>query len=195
MGDGLCECGCGRPAPIATRTDRQWGWVKGQPKRFINGHQNDWQRGRSVKTRWIEDPATGCWMWQLSLNPKTGYGRVRARGAGEYLMAHRWMYEQHVGPIPDGYDIDHLCRNRACVNPAHLEAVTERENAYRRLTTTLSDDDVRLIAERIRSGEWDQNAAADHFGVSQSAISKRLRRMFGDDRPRAPRRGGRPKNS
>lgn len=49
------------------------------------------------------------------------------------IYAHRLSYELFVGPIPDGYELDHLCRNRGCVNPAHLEAVTHRVNVLRGL--------------------------------------------------------------
>lgn len=65
-----------------------------------------------------------CWMWTGALD-KGGYGR---RGR---TSAHRWSYEHHVGPIPDGLEIDHLCRVRACVNPLHLEPVTKQENIAR----------------------------------------------------------------
>jgi hypothetical protein len=78
-----------------------------------------------------EDSATGCWEWQGSRS-RSGYGRWRV---GDKLQqAHRVLYEEFVGPIPDGLDLDHLCRNRACVNPGHMEPVTRQENCQRGLT-------------------------------------------------------------
>ncbi len=67
---------------------------------------------------------SGCWQWQGSLVAQ-GYGRF----AKEY--AHRYAYKALVGPIPEGLTIDHLCRSRGCVNPAHLEVVTRGENVLR----------------------------------------------------------------
>lgn len=82
--------------------------------------------------RWTVDPATGCWLWD---RPKThGYGQVWWDGTNR--RAHRVIYELLVGPIPVGLQIDHLCRTPACVNPAHLEPVTARENTLRSLSPT-----------------------------------------------------------
>lgn len=72
-----------------------------------------------------------CWLWTGSIDPG-GYGRHYLFGfrAG-HVKAHRFAYELEVGPIPDGLTIDHLCRNRVCVNPSHMEPVTLAENIRR----------------------------------------------------------------
>lgn len=70
-----------------------------------------------------------CWMWTAKRND-AGYGQFWPTD-GRGVFAHRWAYEYVHGPIPAGLVIDHLCRNPACVNPWHLEAVTFRENVLR----------------------------------------------------------------
>lgn len=72
--------------------------------------------------------STGCWEWQGSRN-WDGYGH--ARHEGKLSLTHRLTYTFAVGPIPDGLTIDHLCRVRACCNPAHLEPVDRRTNVLR----------------------------------------------------------------
>ncbi len=100
-----CECGCGRVAK----------------KRFAHGHH----RRKSLAPFIVAE--NGCWLWQRTTTH--GYGHKPVNG--RYVRAHRWAYELLVGPIPEGLELDHLCRDRACINPAHLEPVTRRENAKR----------------------------------------------------------------
>lgn len=76
----------------------------------------------------ISKVASGCWLWMGS-GGGSNYGKMQFRG--RIVQAHRASYELHRGPIPVGFELDHLCRVRACVNPAHLEPVTHAENARR----------------------------------------------------------------
>jgi hypothetical protein len=69
-----------------------------------------------------------CWIWTGCIN-QNGYGLVRLNK--KTCSTHRILYEYYKGPIPEGLDIDHLCRVRNCVNPGHLEAVTTRVNILR----------------------------------------------------------------
>jgi hypothetical protein len=78
-----------------------------------------------------KDAPNGCWEWTAFLL-RGGYGQFVFRdGSTKLIRSHRFAYELLVGPIPDGLVLDHLGRNRACVNPDHLEPVTNAENIAR----------------------------------------------------------------
>jgi hypothetical protein len=160
---GLCHCGCGQRTPIAKRTSAQVGAVKGQPKKWVPGHamRKGW--------RWAEEDrgfATPCWIWQLASN-QLGYG-LAGLGGGRQAGAHRVVYEKLRGPIPEGKILDHLCRVPACVNPDHLEPVTNAENAHRGISAKLNWETVR----EIRSSPETNAELSRRLRISDGQISK-----------------------
>lgn len=119
----VCECGCGQPVNLAPKASQ--GLKRFQPYRVINGHRvplptapRFWERVEKTET---------CWLWTGATNG--GYGQLKVNRT--IALAHRISYELHVGPIPAGLVIDHLCRVTSCVNPAHLEPVPQRINVLR----------------------------------------------------------------
>lgn len=116
----LCRCVCGKETVVAGHKLR-------------SGHTRSCGcYRRPAVDRFAERVAltdSGCMLWLGGLNG-VGYGQFYGTG-GERIYAHRWSYEHHVGPIPEGLVLDHLCRVRNCVNPDHLEPVTHAENILR----------------------------------------------------------------
>lgn len=78
--------------------------------------------------------STPCWFWTGYIN-RLGYAVLSIQDRPNYV--HRLSYQIHIGKIPEGLELDHLCRNRSCVNPSHLEPVTNRENVLRGLVPTI----------------------------------------------------------
>lgn len=112
-----CACGCGKMRlPFDSR---------GRPRRFLQDH---W--GLPVSERfWSKvEKTSSCWLWIGACNSH-GYGHLGIEG--RTVPAHRMAYELLVGPIPNSLTLDHLCRNRPCVNPAHLEPVSIQVNVLR----------------------------------------------------------------
>lgn len=85
---------------------------------------------------WAKAKRTNCIVWQGAQNSK-GYGCFGVNGRSQ--LAHRLAWEDANGPIPDGMEIDHLCRNRACITVEHLELVTSRENTRRARCLSVGD--------------------------------------------------------
>ena len=103
----------------------------------------------------IEKPNgdSGCWEYAGRLN-EHGYGQLSRRfkdGKSNALLAHRYAYIFMIGEIPDGLFLDHLCRNRKCCNPAHLEPVTKRQNTLRGIPGKGVHDSCRKGHKRNRN--------------------------------------------
>lgn len=133
----LCQCGCGQPTRRARATIPSRGWIFGQPVRFLHGHgtrvNNPRTRVPAIQRFMAKVRRDGaCWRWTgatVQGKSKTLYGMVRVDGKTQ--LAHRWAYTTFRGPIADGLTVDHLCANTLCVNPEHLEAVSNQENVRR----------------------------------------------------------------
>ncbi len=115
--------------------------------------------------------ATPCHIWQGAKTP-TGYGMLKRGGYNGYT--HRYFYELENGPIPEGFQLDHLCCQRDCMNPAHLEPVTPAVNVRRSALAKLTPTRVQAIRyaysqrKRVPVRQWE---LAKAYGVTQAQIS------------------------
>lgn len=185
----------GNPSQRATDAEEKYGIKIERTRESRNGRpgsrftligeaeepQVDPWEPRGSSPPYTVDPETGCWVWSRTIC-ENGYGQIYVRRGGKKkkLRAHRVYYEQSIGPIPDGLHIDHLCRNRACVNPDHLEAVTQRENNRRVPVVKLTLEKAR----EILSSDDSTRVLAEKYGVSLSTIYEiRAGRRWPDARP------------
>lgn len=120
----------------------------------------------------VEKMPDGCWLWQGSIHPITGYAGVYVNWKSK--LAHRAIYEMTKGSIPKDYQIDHLCSVRHCVNPDHLEAVTRRENVRRSRATKITLEQLDQVYELFNKG-MKQIKIAELFGISPSHVSKLIK--------------------
>ncbi len=105
---------------------------------------------------WVER-TQGCWPWRGYITPQ-GYGRLNrsVNGKRQAVQAHRVVYEALVGPIPDGMSLDHLCQNKWCVRPDHMELVTTGENVRR---ASANREWKNRMARWLETGRWESDQA------------------------------------
>lgn len=132
-------------------------------KGYCSAHYRRWRKGADLEAPMIrvgQDEARfwdkvkrgpGCWIWQ-GAPMVTGYGGIRFGGKNK--TAHRVSYELNVGPIPEGMQIDHACRNRLCVNPAHLRLATDGQNKQNMGIASNNKSGVRGVSWYAPRRKW-----------------------------------------
>ncbi len=113
-----------------------------------------------------KEPYTDCWIW-LSTS-FGGYGTVSIKNKSHWV--HKYFYENLVGEVPKGMELDHLCKNRICCNPDHLEIVTPAQNSQRSKNTKLSWDKVDQIRRLYFIGQCGYKELAQKFQVAIPTI-------------------------
>lgn len=154
-------------------TDKKRGYVKGQPRRFVRGHQTRGRKQARKTNRVVAEDrgyATPCLIWQLSLTEK-GYGNEWNPRLQRMDFAHRVAWEEVHGPIPPDKEIDHLCRVRSCRNVDHLEAVTHLVNLERGPRPKIADEVANRAMELLALGLLQREVAAA-VGISRQSVSR-----------------------
>lgn len=110
-----------------------------------------------------------CWLWTRPLSPD-GYGAKYSEK--KHWSAHRWMYDQEIGPIPRGHAVVHRCKVKHCVNPKHLEVVPLSAVARRSPRTKLTIEIAREIRDRQQYERGEQQKVAQKYNISDSTVAK-----------------------
>lgn len=189
---GYCQCGCGEKTRLSNWTDKRIGIVKGQPRRYVNGHSRKYSAEKRVIEFWAKVNKNGsipthmphlgqCWEWTAS---------CIAFGYGHFLwdkklhLSHRISWIIVNGTIPDDLFVLHKCDNPACVNPDHLFLGTKQDNSIDMFSKNrvsrkgennsrhkLTDIQVAEIRRRYAAGGIIQQELANEYGVNQMQIS------------------------
>lgn len=128
LDSGLCECGCGQAAPIAKRTRRDLGHIRGEPLRFVRGH---WLRKPLVERYEVRDCGfvTPCHIWIGSMT-SAGYGEICV--GGRKYLAHRFLFEHETGQtLPKSIVVHHRCEQPPCINTHHMKPLSRPDHVRR----------------------------------------------------------------
>ncbi len=111
----------------------------------------------------------GCWIWKGWVDNK-GYGRTTM--GEKSISAHQYLYEKLVGRAPEGLEMDHVCRNTACCNPAHMKLVTHHENVLRGARSKMNLEKIQAIKDMLSLDGFKNKfaEAARAFGASISFV-------------------------
>jgi hypothetical protein len=188
---GYCECGCGEKTSLAPTTRSDRGWVKGEPVRFISGHNTTTQRrlgevkASSVFDRfWAKVAFTAnpdrCWDWQAAKSTN-GYGFFKS---DKLKHSHRVAYELTYGKIDGNLLVCHSCDNRLCCNPAHLFLGTTQQNTQDKVNKgrqakgekiashKLTADQIQYIRTRFATGIYSKRQIAQEMKVGVENIRR-----------------------
>ena len=182
---GYCLCGCGQRTRLAPQSRAELGWVKGQPIRYVSGHQakhanenRTYPRVPLAERFWqYAIPGPFCWEWHGHVD-EDGYGRLWDADAGQNVAAHRVSWEIHYGPVPAGQWVLHRCDNPPCTRPTHLflgdvqanvtDAVQKGRNTHgeRHPKAKLTWDLVQAARARYAVGGVSKLRIAHDLGIS-----------------------------
>ncbi len=185
---GYCHCGCGNKAPISARTSTAQGYVKGEPRKYVNGHQA--RRYRDEYTVTDCGYETPCW---ISNKAPDSSGYTYDSKGGIRIGLHRLYYEREFGPIPQGKELHHLCEQRKCCNPEHLRPVTRLEHRRLRSDLKVTPEVEASLVAALSDLHRDYEDIAREFGISRDTAivvwnkhfpysrNRKNQRVFADD--------------
>jgi hypothetical protein len=138
--------------------------------------------GDNMANRWLSpeirfaagvvmDSKTGCWNWVRG-NVKN-YGRFTLNGVK--VLVHHYTYQKTYGTIPDGLELDHLCRNPRCCNPAHLEAITHQENVARGNVAIANGIRGRMVTECLNGHSYTPENTYTHRNMRSCKVCRRAK--------------------
>jgi hypothetical protein len=182
---GYCHCGCGEKTTVSKQNHARFGWVKGEPWRFRQGHGRRLKTIDANKDNAIElfmervSKTDSCWLWTGYCN-KDGYGELSVKDKG--TLAHRLSYSLFNKVDPGDNLVCHTCDNPPCVNPGHLFLGDELINARDMVSkgrqrhsedhgnAKFSNAEASEIKRRVSAGEASRGAVAREYGVHKTTI-------------------------